>query len=83
MSGTARHTKEMIEAAKKKLAASTDPVDKVKYSSIYLSLFKLQVRLTCLSRGVHGIKSLGRMFKIMDDDGDKKLSLYVSFMKVL
>ena len=29
MSGTARHTKEMIEAAKKKLAASTDPVDKV------------------------------------------------------
>jgi len=31
MSGTARHTKEMIEAAKKKLAASTDPVDKVNY----------------------------------------------------
>ena len=29
MSGTARHTKEMIEQAKKKLAASTDPVDKV------------------------------------------------------
>ena len=62
MSGTARHTKEMIEQAKKKLSASTDPVDKV--------------RLTCLSRGVHGIKSLGRMFKIMDDNGDKKLDLY-------
>lgn len=62
MSGTARHTKEMIEAAKVKLAASTDPVDKV--------------RLTCLSRGVHGIKSLGRMFKIMDDNGDKRLCLY-------
>ena len=62
MSGTARHTKEMIEQDKKKLSASTDPVDKV--------------RLTCLSRGVHGIKSLGRMFKIMDDNGDKKLDLY-------
>ena len=81
MSGTARHTKEMIEAAKKKLAASTDPVDKV--SILYVVVYQfiriyLQVRLTCLSRGVHGIKSLGRMFKIMDDDGDKKLSLYVS-----
>ena len=29
MSGTARHTKEMIDAAKIKLASSTDPVDKV------------------------------------------------------
>ena len=81
MSGTARHTKEMIEAAKKKLAASTDPVDKVclLYVVVYqFKRFNVQVRLTCLSRGVHGIKSLGRMFKIMDDDGDKKLSLYVS-----
>ena len=39
MSGTARHTKEMIEAAKKKLAASTDPVDKVTYSSTYIYLY--------------------------------------------
>ena len=41
MSGTARHTKEMIEAAKKKLAASTDPVDKVnilEYTCIYLKI---------------------------------------------
>ena len=39
MSGTARHTKEMIEAAKKKLAASTDPVDKVNYifQNMYIS----------------------------------------------
>lgn len=38
MSGTARHTKEMIEAAKKKLAASTDPVDKV--SILYVVVYQ-------------------------------------------
>ena len=43
MSGTARHTKEMIEAAKKKLAASTDPVDKVNYifQNIHVYILKL------------------------------------------
>jgi len=46
------------------LSASTNLVDKV--------------RLTCVSRGVLGIRSLGRMFKIMDDNGDKKLDKYVN-----
>ena len=40
MSGTARHTKEMIEAAKKKLAASTDPVDKVCLLHVVVYQFK-------------------------------------------
>jgi len=59
---TARDNATMIENAKKTLAASTNLVDKV--------------RLTCVSRGVLGIRSLGRMFKIMDDNGDKKLDKY-------
>jgi Ca2+-binding EF-hand superfamily protein len=45
--------------SQKALSEATDPVE--------------VLRLKCLSRGANGIKGLGRMFRIMDDDGSRKL----------
>ncbi|XP_012817881.1 calcyphosin-like protein isoform X1 [Xenopus tropicalis] len=59
MPGTARHDRDMALQAKKNLSSCTDPVEKL--------------RLQCLSRGSAGIKGLGRVFRIMDDDGNKTL----------
>lgn len=59
MAATARHEKEMQMNAKKQLRVSSDPIEKI--------------RLQCLQRGVNGIKSFARTFRIMDDNTDHKL----------
>ncbi|KAI8509955.1 PREDICTED: calcyphosin-like protein [Branchiostoma belcheri] len=56
---TARHNYELKIKAKNQLAKTEDPIEKL--------------RLQCLSRGSSGIKGLGRVFKIMDDDGNRSL----------
>lgn len=59
MAGTARHDRQMQMNAKKKMQSTNDPVEKL--------------RLQCLARGSAGIKGIGRVFKIMDDDGSRSL----------
>ncbi|CAM9198687.1 calcyphosin-like protein [Lampetra fluviatilis] len=59
--GTARHDRDMAVQAKLKLGHCVDPIEKL--------------RLQCLSRGSAGIKGLGRVFRIMDDDGNRSLDL--------
>ncbi|XP_040194251.1 calcyphosin-like protein isoform X2 [Rana temporaria] len=68
MSGTARHDREMSMQAKKNLSTCTDPLEKL--------------RLQCLTRGSAGIKGLGRVFKIMDDDNSRCLD-FKEFLKGL
>ncbi|XP_040276909.1 calcyphosin-like protein isoform X2 [Bufo bufo] len=68
MAGTARHDREMAMQAKKNLTTCTDPLEKL--------------RLQCLSRGSAGIKGLGRVFKIMDDDNSRSLD-FKEFLKGL
>ncbi|XP_070562903.1 calcyphosin-like protein [Ptychodera flava] len=52
--------RQMKMEAEQKLRKATDPVERL--------------RLKCLARGVTGIKGLGRVFRIMDDDGSKTLN---------
>ncbi|XP_062290340.1 calcyphosine-like b [Scomber scombrus] len=61
MAGTSRHDREMAMKAKQQLSQSADPVERL--------------RLQCLTRGSSGIKGLGRVFKIMDDDRNRSLDL--------
>ncbi|XP_051845765.1 calcyphosin-like protein isoform X1 [Antechinus flavipes] len=68
MSGTARHDREMATQAKKRLATATDPMERL--------------RLQCLARGSAGIKGLGRVFRIMDDDNSQTID-FKEFMKGL
>uniref|UniRef100_A0A8I3MVM6 UDP glycosyltransferase 3 family, polypeptide A2 n=3 Tax=Canidae TaxID=9608 RepID=A0A8I3MVM6_CANLF len=68
MAGTARHDREMAIQAKKKLTTATDPIERL--------------RLQCLARGSAGIKGLGRMFRIMDDNNNRTLD-FKEFVKGL
>lgn len=61
MAGTARGDAYMQQNVKQKMKDATDPLEKL--------------RLQCLARGSSGIKGLGRTFRIMDDDGNRKIDL--------
>jgi len=68
MPATVRTENEMKQDAKKRLQQTTDPIEKI--------------RLQCLTRGCSGIKELGRMFRIIDDNGSRKLD-FAEFQKGL
>lgn len=61
MAATIRHQKELEISAKKTLAISKDPIERL--------------RAACLARGAQGIKGLSILFRVMDDDGNRKLSM--------
>jgi len=68
MPATTRTETEMKQDAKKRLQQASDPVEKI--------------RLQCLTRGCNGIKEFGRMFRIIDDNGNRKLD-FPEFLKGL
>jgi len=61
MAATARLQKELEIKCKQALATSTDPLERL--------------RAACLARGAQGIKGLSILFRIMDDDRNRKLNL--------
>ncbi|XP_063681109.1 calcyphosin-like protein isoform X2 [Bolinopsis microptera] len=62
MASTERHEQDMRQKASRALRSGVkDPVE--------------MLRLQCLSRGAAGIKGLGRAFRIMDDDSNKRLDM--------
>lgn len=63
MADTTVQERELKENSVKQLKSGdvTDPVE--------------ILRLKCLARGAHGIKSLGRLFRNMDDDGSNSLTM--------
>ncbi|CAH8870619.1 unnamed protein product [Trichobilharzia szidati] len=56
---TERSDRLLQEKAKKQLAKDLKPIEKLRYQ--------------CLSRGASGIAGISRQFRIIDDDGNKKL----------
>ncbi|CAF0939361.1 unnamed protein product [Adineta ricciae] len=61
MAASARLQKELEIKSKQALATTKDPLERL--------------RAACLARGAQGIKGLSILFKIMDDDKNRKLSL--------
>ncbi|OAF70359.1 Calcyphosin [Intoshia linei] len=61
MAATARLNQELKEKYTKISETSKDPIE--------------LLRAQCLCRGASGIKGLGRVFKIMDDDGNRTLDI--------
>uniref|UniRef100_T1J5A4 EF-hand domain-containing protein n=1 Tax=Strigamia maritima TaxID=126957 RepID=T1J5A4_STRMM len=59
MAATARQELDLKNKATRLLKQTTDPVEKLRYQ--------------CLQRGACGIAGLGRAFRIMDDNADRKL----------
>eukprot|EP00053_Salpingoeca_punica_P002499 m.38133 g.38133 ORF g.38133 m.38133 type:complete len:210 (+) comp11611_c0_seq1:75-704(+) len=68
MAATQRSETEMKRKMAAVLQATKDPIEKL--------------RCQCLSRGAAGIKGIARVFRIMDDDGNRQLS-YPEFKKGL
>ncbi|NWH56496.1 CAPSL protein, partial [Geococcyx californianus] len=68
MPGTARHDREMAIQAKKDLSKTTDLIERL--------------RLQCLAKGSAGIKGLGRVFQIMDNNNSRTLD-FKEFVKGL
>ncbi|XP_065178101.1 calcyphosin-like protein [Sycon ciliatum] len=60
MASTERHEKDMVQRAKSELSkGGASPLT--------------TLRNKCLTRGASGIKGLARLFRIMDDDGNKQI----------
>eukprot|EP01147_Barroeca_monosierra_P000779 gene779-4067_t len=62
MAFTSRGESQLVRDAKLKAEKASDPIEKLRYR--------------CLARGASGIKGIGRVFRIMDDNGDRKLDFH-------
>ncbi|KAF6769011.1 hypothetical protein AHF37_12815 [Paragonimus kellicotti] len=60
MACTDRTNVMLQQKSKRKIETATSPLEKLTH--------------ICLARGANGIVGIGRQFRIIDDDGDKKLS---------